>query len=189
MSRRRKKNTLLPKMVGLAVVVNAVLLPLLAHFGAFKAIHGQRLTPVRLVSLPPPPKRPPPPKHAPPKKRTAKAKPRPQAHVSARPATAHVSRPNPNQPKVVAAAPGGAGSGPTIDNSGTRCAGPGACRHAARRTGPWDCRSAPARAGPAACSGPAPTGSCPARPRAPAGRGRRRADFAAPARDPRRPEL
>ena len=36
MRRRRKKNTLLPKMIGLAVVINAVLLPLLARMGAFK---------------------------------------------------------------------------------------------------------------------------------------------------------
>lgn len=122
MSRRRKKNTLLPKMIALAVVINAVLLPLLAHFGAFKAMRGQRLTPVRLVSLPPPPKRPAPPKKAPAKKRAAKAT-RPQAHVAARPATARASRPNSSQPKVVASSSSGGSGGPTIDNSGTAAPG------------------------------------------------------------------
>jgi len=117
MSRRRKKNTLLPKMIGIAVVINAVLLPLLAHFGAFKAIHGQHLTPVKLVQLPPPPKRPPV-KKPPVKRKVAKAKPRPATHLARTPATSRPSRPNPNQPKVVAAGPG-AGTGPAIDNSGT----------------------------------------------------------------------
>ncbi len=117
MSRRRKKNTLLPKMIGLAVVINAVFLPLLAHFGAFKAIHGQHLTPVKLVSLPPPPKRPPV-KKPPVKRKVAKAKPRPATPIAARPATSRPARANPNQPKLVAAG-GGAGNGPIVDNTGT----------------------------------------------------------------------
>lgn len=151
MSRRRKKNTLLPKMIGLAVVINAILLPLLAHFGAFKAIHGQRLTPIKLVALPPP-KRPPPPKKAAPKKRIAKAKARPQPRASARPATARVPRANPNQPKVVAAAPGGTGGGPTIDNTGT--AAPGQLPAAAP----------PAAPPPAAAPTPAPPPAAPPAP-------------------------
>lgn len=121
MSRRRKKNTLLPKMIGIAVVINAVLLPLLAHFGAFKAIHGQHLTPVKLVQLPPPPKRPPV-KKPPVKRKVARAKPRPATHIARTPATSRPSRPNPNQPKLVAAG-GGAGSGPAIENNGTGKAG------------------------------------------------------------------
>ena len=32
MSRRRKKNTLLPKMIGIALLINAILLPILAQF-------------------------------------------------------------------------------------------------------------------------------------------------------------
>ena len=43
MARRRQKNNLLPKMIGIAVIVNAILLPILAQFGVFKGIHGQRL--------------------------------------------------------------------------------------------------------------------------------------------------
>ena len=59
MRRRRQKNTLLPKMLGLAVLINAILLPILAQFGVFKSIgRGQRLTPIELVKAPPPEKRP-----------------------------------------------------------------------------------------------------------------------------------
>ena len=58
MRRRRQKNTLLPKMLGLAVLVNAILLPILAQLGVFKGITGQRLTPVQLVQAPPPPPKP-----------------------------------------------------------------------------------------------------------------------------------
>ena len=58
MRRRRQKNTLLPKMLGLAVLINAILLPILAQLGVFKGVHGQRLTAVQLVQAPPPPPRP-----------------------------------------------------------------------------------------------------------------------------------
>lgn len=121
MSRRRKKNTLLPKMVGLGVLINAILLPILAHFGAFKAIQGQHLTPVKLVDLPPPKRSVP--KKPVVKKRVAQAKPRPAARIAAHVAAARVSRPNPNQPKVVASAGTGAGTAATVDNSGTATPG------------------------------------------------------------------
>lgn len=120
MRRRRQKNTLLPKMLGVATVIVAILLPLLAQLGVFK-VARQRLQPVTLVKLPPPEKRPPVKKKTPPKKRVAKAKPRPSGRRAARPAVA--ARPNPNQPKVVASSGGGSGSGPTIDNSGTATPG------------------------------------------------------------------
>jgi TonB family protein len=59
MRRRRQKNTLLPKMIGIAVLVNAILLPILASFGVFKDIKGgQRLIPVQIVQAPPPPPKP-----------------------------------------------------------------------------------------------------------------------------------
>lgn len=55
MRRRRQKNTLLPKMIGVAVLVNATLLPILAHLGVFKSMKGQqRLIPVQIVQAPPP---------------------------------------------------------------------------------------------------------------------------------------
>lgn len=121
--RRRKKNSLLPKMIGIAVLVNAILLPILSQLGVFKAMHGRHLEDVKLVTLPPE-KKPPTPKHEPPKKHVAKAKPRPASHTPSRNVASRPSRPNPNQPKVVASS-GGAGDngGPVIDNNGTGNAG------------------------------------------------------------------
>jgi TonB family protein len=112
MRRRRQKNTLLPKMIGLAVLINAILLPILAQFGVFKSIGGhQRLTQVELVKLPPPEKRPAPPKKTPKKQA---ARPKPAGHKAAvRTAAAHHAPSGPPPVKVVAAAgPAGAnGSG------------------------------------------------------------------------------
>jgi TonB family protein len=120
MRRRRQKNTLLPKMIGLAVLVNAILLPILAQLGVFKDIHGQKLTQVELIKLPPPEKRPPPPK------KTAKkaVKPHPAGHkTAARPAAARHAPSGPPPVKVVAAgpSPGGAGGSgdPGITGSGS----------------------------------------------------------------------
>lgn len=123
MRRRRQKNNLLPKMIGLAVLINAILLPILAQFGVFKSIsHGQRLTPIELVKAPPPEKRPAPPKKA--KRQVAKAKP-PGRKAAPRTVTAHRALSGPPPVKVVAAA-GGAGAnggggdaGITTSDSGT----------------------------------------------------------------------
>ncbi len=96
-------------MLGLAVLINAILLPILAHFGAFKNVGRQKLTPIELVKLPPPEKRPAPPKKTP--KKTA-AKPHPAAHRAAsRQATTRRAAPGPPPVRVVAAGPGGAGGG------------------------------------------------------------------------------
>jgi TonB family protein len=111
MRRRRQKNTLLPKMIGLAVLINAILLPILAQFGVFKSIGGrQRLTQVELVKLPPPEKRPAPPKKTP-KKQVARRK--PAGHKAAtRTAAVHRVPSGPPPVKVVAAAgPAGANGG------------------------------------------------------------------------------
>lgn len=102
MRRRRQKNTLLPKMIGIAVVINAILLPILARMGVFKNVGGQKLTPVELVKLPPPEKKPPPPK------KTAKKAVRPHQaghKAAARPATARHAPSGPPPVKVVAAGP------------------------------------------------------------------------------------
>ena len=111
MSRRRKKNTLLPKMIGIALLINAILLPILAQFGVFKSVGSRRtLTQVELVKLPPAEKKPPVPKKTP--KRIA-AKP----HPAGRKAATHtsVARRTPSGPppvRVVAAGPAaGASSG------------------------------------------------------------------------------
>lgn len=113
MRRRRQKNTLLPKMIGLAVVINAILLPILAQFGVFKSIGGQRLTPVELVTLPPVPKPPAEPKKT--VKKTA-AKPHPAGHRAApRQLEAHRVPTGPVV-KVVAVGPSANGSGGTGDS-------------------------------------------------------------------------
>ena len=98
-------------MLGLAVLINAVLLPILAQFGVFKSIGGsQRLTPVELVKAPPPEKRPAPPKKTP--KKAAKAKPAGRK-AAPRTVTARRAPSGPPPVKVVAAAggPGGNGGG------------------------------------------------------------------------------
>ncbi len=114
MRRRRQKNTLLPKMIGLAVVINAILLPILAQLGVFKNIGGQKLTQVEIIKLPPPEKRP-----APPKKTAKKATPKVKAaghKTVVRPAASRRAPSGPPPVRVVAAGPiaganGGGGSG------------------------------------------------------------------------------
>jgi len=125
MRRRRQKNNLLPKMLGLAVLINAILLPILAQFGVFKNIGGhQRLTPIELVKLPPPEKRPAPPK----KTKKQAAKPKPAGHKAAsRTVTARRAASGPPPVKVVAAGgPGGTGGGGDagITNADSGPAGP-----------------------------------------------------------------
>lgn len=109
MRRRRQKNTLLPKMIGLAVIINAILLPILAQMGVFKNITGQKLTPIEIIKLPPPEKRP-----APPKKTAKKAtpKPKPAGHkTAARPAASRRAPSGPPPVRVVAQGPAAGTSG------------------------------------------------------------------------------
>ncbi len=109
MRRRREKNTLLPKMIGLAVIINAILLPILAQMGVFKNIGGQKLTPIEIIKLPPPEKRP-----APPKKTAKKATPKPKAaghKTAARPAASRHAPSGPPPVRVVAQGPAAGGSG------------------------------------------------------------------------------
>jgi len=128
MRRRRQKNNLLPKMLGLAVLINAILLPILAQFGVFKSIGGdQRLTPIEIVKAPPPEKRPAPPK----KTKKQAAKPRPAGHKAApRAVTARRAPAGPPPVKVVAAAGdvgasgGGGDAGITTSDSGASTPAP-----------------------------------------------------------------
>jgi len=109
MRRRRQKNTLLPKMIGLAVVINAILLPILAQMGVFKNIGGQKLTPVEIIKLPPPEKRP-----APPKKTAKKATPKPKAagrKTAARPSASRRAPSGPPPVRVVAQGPAAGANG------------------------------------------------------------------------------
>ena len=117
MRRRRQKNTLLPKMLGLAVLVNAILLPILAQLGVFKGMKGQRLTPVQLVQAPPPPPKP---------KTPQRAKPHVVHHQTARRAATRPTAPVPSGPKVrvVATSSTGTGGGGAGDSGITTSEGP-----------------------------------------------------------------
>lgn len=115
MSRRRKKNTLLPKMIGIALLINAILLPILAQFGVFKSAGGRRtLTQVELVKLPPAEKKPLVPKKTP--KKIA-AKPHPAGRKAATHASvAHRTPSGPPPVRVVAAGPAAGANGGAGDS-------------------------------------------------------------------------
>ena len=96
-------------MIGLAVVINAILLPILAQLGVFKNIGGQKLTQVELIKLPPPEKRPPPPK-----KTAKKAVPKVKAagrKTAARPAASRRAPSGPPPVRVVAQGPAAGANG------------------------------------------------------------------------------
>jgi len=108
-------------MIGVAILINAILLPILATLGVFKAKKGVTLMEVKLIPLPKVKKIV---QKKPPVKKVAKAKPRPAGHRQmARQAPARPSPPNPNKPQVVVAATGSGKSGPEFENNGTGAAG------------------------------------------------------------------
>jgi protein TonB len=119
MRRHRQKNTLLPKMMGIAVIIVILMLPLLAKLGVFRRARGQNLSPVSLVKLPPPDK------SAAERKRAKKAPTNhPESHGSkSRASGARSMAPNPNQPKVVAGGAGGSDDDTSINNNGTAAPG------------------------------------------------------------------
>ena len=53
MRRRRQKNPLLGRIIGISVLVHIIMLPILAHFGAFKKIQ-EHFVQTQMVVLPPP---------------------------------------------------------------------------------------------------------------------------------------
>ena len=53
MRRRRQKNPLLGRIIGISILVHIILLPILAHFGAFKKIQ-EHFVQAQMVVLPPP---------------------------------------------------------------------------------------------------------------------------------------
>jgi len=118
MRRRRQKNPLLMRIIIISIAAHVVLLPILAHFGAFKKIQQHFVDVSTAVRLPPP---------APEKARAEAKKPQkatPKVAKAKRGPTASHARQatqksNSSTPKVVAtsAGPGGAGSGPTVDNT------------------------------------------------------------------------
>jgi TonB family protein len=112
--RRKQKGTLLPKMIGLAVLVNAVLLPLLATMGVFKPKKGGMIE-VKLIKLPPLEKKKKLAQKTPPKKQVAKAKPRPVERQAARREPIRVV---PSQPHIALAKPTSTGSGAAAQGGG-----------------------------------------------------------------------
>jgi protein TonB len=53
MRRRRQKNPLLGRIIGISILVHIIMLPILAHFGAFKKIQ-EHFVQAQMVVLPPP---------------------------------------------------------------------------------------------------------------------------------------
>lgn len=127
MRRRRQKNPLLMRIIGISILVHIIALPLLAQFGAFKKIQ-EHFVQVTTVKLPPPPE---PEKAKPEAKKTAKQPQKPTRTArKAATTTAHqrqaAQRTNLNQPKVIASGPAtgeGGDNGPTVDPNGTGKAG------------------------------------------------------------------
>lgn len=130
--RRKQGNPLLLRIVGIAILVHIIALPILAHFGAFKKVESQFFD-TRMVVLAPDKTKPPPKtetKKAPPQKAVHHAASNvPHSHTA--PAASHSAL---AQPKVVAVAGGadngGGDGGPTVSAGGTGVAGelPGAAK-------------------------------------------------------------
>lgn len=125
MSRRRKKNPLLGRILLISVIVHVIALPILAHFGAFKKIQ-QSLMQTQMVVLPPPEQE---------KAKDEVKKPKQVAQKTKAPAKTasnssqknNAPKSNLNQPKVVAsnsvAGSDGGGGEPTVDPNGSGKAG------------------------------------------------------------------
>jgi len=109
MRRRRRNNTVLWKTMGIAVLITAALLPIMAWFGVFKAVK-QKYYAVTLVNLPPPK---PLPKAAQPHHKKVASKSHASSHSNERRQEAK-AKPLPFH--VAAAAPTGGGAGPSIVN-------------------------------------------------------------------------
>ncbi len=113
MRRRRQKNPLLGRIIGISVLVHIILLPILAYFGAFKKIQ-EHFVQTQMVVLPPPEvaKEKPVEKKQDKAKKTAVAK----AKSSASHAQAHASHSNVPQPHIaVAAGNKGGDSSPAVE--------------------------------------------------------------------------
>ena len=116
MSRRRKKNPLLTRIILISVAAHVIILPIAAHFGAFEKLKEKvGITRVTLVPVPKAQKE----KPEPPKK---KEKAKPTANKTAKSGAKHsgAAKANPNLQKVVASnSPSGDGEGASIEQ-GTR---------------------------------------------------------------------
>lgn len=123
MRRRRRHNPLLAKTLAASILINIILLPILAKFGAFKKVESE-LIHITMVQVPPPVQEHPQPKEA---KKPKKAVPKHITHQAKTHALPHPQQPlhtpPSNLPKVVAASGPGSGTGPAINNTGTGVAG------------------------------------------------------------------
>ena len=125
MRRRKQRNPLLMRIIVISILAHILLLPILAHFGAFKKIQQQFIVgEVKMITLPPPPSVKPPEA-----KKEAKAKPQKPAQTAkkANATTPHQQRAairtNLNQPKVAVATGGGGDAGGGVVEQGNGRAG------------------------------------------------------------------
>lgn len=123
MRRRRQKNPLLGRIVGVSILVHIILLPILAYFGAFKKIQ-EHFVQTQMVVLPPPEmaKEKPIVKKEAPKTVKAKAAPANKGRTSPNHGQARAVHNNLNQPKIALATGSGAdsGAGAAVQGSGTQ---------------------------------------------------------------------
>ncbi len=117
MRRRRQKNPLLVKIIGVSIAVHIVALPILAHYGAFKKIQ-EHFVETKIVVLPPPER----PKLDEQKVKQVK-KPPVVAHTAHTGSHAHGSKANPNQVHIAIANKSGSGDGGPGAEQGTLKAG------------------------------------------------------------------
>ncbi len=121
MRRRRQKNPLLGRIVGISILVHIILLPILAYFGAFKKIQ-QHFVQTQMVMLPPPEiarEKPIVKKEAP---KTVKAKTAPANKGKTAPnhSQARIARSNVLQPKIQLAQGSAAGDGSATQGTGAQ---------------------------------------------------------------------
>jgi protein TonB len=119
MRRRRQKNPLLGRIVGISILVHIILLPILAYFGAFKKIQ-QHFVQTQMVMLPAPeiPREKQVEKKAAPKTVKAKTAPTNKGKTSPNHSQAHAVHSNLNQPKIALAQGGTAGDGSAQQGTG-----------------------------------------------------------------------
>lgn len=114
MRRRRQKNPLLGRIIGVSILVHIIALPILAHFGAFKKIQ-EHFVQTQMVVLPPPEVA----KEKPVEKKETKVKKTAVASKSKAASShpqAHASHSNVPQPHIaVAAGDRGGDSGPAVE--------------------------------------------------------------------------
>jgi protein TonB len=121
MSRRRKKNPLLMRIIVVSLAVHAIALPIAAHYGAFQKIQ-QEFGPAKVVLLPAPAEEKEKPKEAE-KQKKEHAKPTAAKKGPAQRRSTQAVKPNPYAPKIVTSGAGEAGGDSATAVSGNGRAG------------------------------------------------------------------